>query len=76
MTSNQERHSNYDNLHKDIFGESSPTFNTDLRNMAGSYDSQEELRMVDHYGNDNEEAQNPQRKDNVLLKKYHENDQQ
>ena len=38
MTSNQERLAHYDNLHKDIFGESSPTFNTDLRNIGGSYD--------------------------------------
>ena len=53
MTSNQERAANYDNLHKDIFGESSPTFNTDLRNIGGSYDdSVDELRMVDHYKED------------------------
>ena len=58
MTSNQERLANYDNLHKDIFGESSPTFNTDLRNIGGSYDeSLDELRMVDHYGEDNESGQ-------------------
>ena len=57
-------------MYKDIFGDSSPTFNTELRNIAGSFENQDEFRMVDNY----EEAELPSStEENQLLRKYHLN---
>ena len=78
--SNADRVQMYESLHRDLCGESSPTFNTDLRNPGGSYDSAsanlvdqaDEFRMVDNYGDAKESYG---QEENVLTKKYHESSQ-
>lgn len=50
MATDSERQQNYDELYKDIFGSSSPTFNTNFKNVADSDDHLDEFEAIDNYG--------------------------